>query len=163
MKKTVLAIFLFLFSLVPAQAADSTRQFQSSGEVVTVDPVYSQITIRHGAIKNFAGDGETEFYTTGPGLLKDIVKRDLVDFEFTDTKGDVKITKIAKTGVAPPPVEPHLGQAIQETLEGAGSMVKGVTEPVAPVHHVAGGVADATTGATGTVLNEVSPEQKSQF
>ncbi len=164
MKKTVFFIFTFLFSALTLQAADSNlRHFKSNGQVVTVDPVYSQITIFHGAIKDFAGDGATEFYASDPELLKNIQKNDLVDFEFTDTKGDVKIDKITKTGVASPEKETPFGTAVQETLEGAGNIVKGVTEPIAPVHEVTSGVADATTNATGSVLRDVPSEQKSKF
>ncbi len=156
-----------LFSMFMTQiifAADTApKKFSASGQVITVDPVYSQVTIRHGAIKDFAGDTDTEFYAASGDLLKNIQKDDLVDFEFTDTKGDVKIDKITKTGVALPEVEKPLGTAVQEVLEGAGDVVKGVTSPITPAHEVAGGVMDATTGATSNVLTDASPEQKTKF
>ncbi len=145
-------------------AADaSPKKYSASGQVITVDPVYSQVTIRHGAIKEFAHDADTEFYVASADLLKNIQKDDLVDFEFTDTKGDVKIDKITKTGVALPEVEKSLGTGVQEVLEGAGDVVKGVTSPLPPAHDVAGGVMDATTGATSNVLTDASPEQKTKF
>ncbi len=155
-------ISMFMTQILFA-AGTTPKKFSASGQVITVDPVYSQVTIRHGAIKDFAGDADTEFYTASGDLLKNIQKDDLVDFEFTDTKGDVKIDKLTKTGVALPVAEKTLGAGVQEVLEGAGDVVKGVTSPIAPAHEVAGGVMDATTGATSNVLTDASPEQKTKF
>ncbi len=145
-------------------ATDSQpKKFIASGHVITVDPVYLQLTIRHGAIKGFSGGADTEFYAASGDLIKNIQKDDLVDFEFTDSKGDVKIDKITKTGVALPEVEKSLGSGVQEVLEGAGDVVKGVTSPIRPAQDVAGGVMDATTGATSNVLKDASPEHKTKF
>ncbi len=160
-------IFTGLISMLMTQtlfAADSSpKKYVASGQVVTVDPVYSQLTIRHSAIKGFSGDADTEFYAASGDLIKNIQKDDLVDFEFTDNKGDVKIDKITKTGVALPETEKSLGSGVQEILEGAGDVVKGVTSPIRPAQEVAGGVMDATTGATSNVLTDASPEHKTKF
>lgn len=167
MKKLSLALlsFIFLFSSSTLHAEDSSiRKFHSTGQVITVDPVYSQITIEHGAIKDFAGPGQTEFYVASAELLNGLSRNDLVTFDLVDTKGDVKIEKISKTGVAPEKTEGMpLGQAVQETLEGAGELAKGLTEPIKPAHQVVEGAVDTTTGATDTVLKDAKPEQKTTF
>ena len=78
-------------------------------------------------------------------------------------KGDVKIEKIEKTGVAPPKDEgTPLGQAVHDVLRGTGNVVKGVTEPIAPVHEVAKGAA-RVTDATGDALREDGTEVKNKF
>ena len=165
MKKVLLFSFISLLSIVlPATAAESkTRQFHGSGEVLTVDPVYSQITIQHKAIKDLSGDRDSEFFVESQDMLKGIEKGDLVEFDLTDTKGDVKINKIEKTGVAPPKSDGvPLGQAVHDVLEGTGNVVKGVTEPLPPAHEVAKG-ATSFTDATGDALKEGDPELKNKF
>ena len=155
--------FVFLFSLILppfSYAADraETRHFQASGEVISVDPLYSRITISHSPIKGFSGDGETEFTVKTADLLKKISKSDLVDFEIEETKSEANIIKITKTGQAPPKEEGvPVGRAAQEVLEGAGTIVKTVASPIAPVGEVANATADATTNATGSVLTEAKP------
>ena len=166
MKKFIFyLVFSFLFISVPSFAADAkARQFHGSGEVLTVDPMYSQVTIQHTTIKDFSGGGDGDFYVSDAAMLKGIQKGDLVEFEITDNKGDMKINKITKVGTAPPKRDSTpVGQALQEMLQGTGEVVKGVTSPIAPAHDVAGGVMDATTDATGNVLNEQSPEAKTKF
>ena len=157
-------LFLSFFISLPSHAAESqARQFHGSGEVITVDPVYSQVTIQHQAIKGFSGDRESEFFVQSPDMLKNIQKGDLVEFDLTDNKGDVKIEKIQKTGVAQPKNEgTPLGQAVQGVLEGTGNVVKTVTEPIAPVHEVAKG-ATSVTDAAGEALKDDAPEVKNKF
>ena len=165
MKKILLFSFISFLSIVlPVSAAESKiRQFHGSGEVLTVDPVYSRITIQHKAIKDFSGDRDSEFFVQPAGLLKGIEKGDLVEFDLTDTKGDVKIDKIQKTGVALPHSDTvPLGQAVHDVLEGTGNVVKGVTEPLAPAHEVAKG-ATSITDATGDALREGDSQLKSKF
>ena len=165
MKKTSLVLAFFsLFLAVQTFAAESkVRRFEAKGEVVTVDPIYSKITIKHAAIKDFAGDETTEFFVASPDLVKDLTKRDLVDFEIVDTKGDAKIEKIRKTGVAPAEEDLKLGQAVQDTLEGAGEVVKGVTEPIPPVNQLTSATVDATTNVTGAVLKDADADVKKSF
>ena len=165
MKKVLIfSILSFLSVPWPALAsAPQLRQFHGSGEVLTVDPVYSQITIQHKAIKDFSGDRDSEFFVSSPELLKGIEKGDLVDFDITDNKGDVKIDKIQKTGVAARRSDNlPLGQAVHDVLQGTGNVVKGVTEPLPPAHEVAKG-ATSLTDATGDALKESAPEVKSKF
>ena len=146
------------------QAATSVaRLFHGSGEVVSVDAVYSQVTIDHKAIKDFSGDRSSEFYVASADMLKNIQKGDLVEFDLTDDKGDVKIEKIEKTGVAPPKDEgTPLGGAVHDVLEGTGNVVKGVTEPIPPVHEVAKG-ATSVTDAAGDALKEKGSEVNNKF
>ena len=166
MKKTFFLLTLFSFLIAPAlfAAEPQVRQFSGSGEVTSVDPLYSRITIQHHAIKDFAGDTETEFVVASADLLKKISKGDLVDFEFTDSKGDVKIDKITRTGQAAPKQEGiPVGKAVQDVLVGTGDVVKGVTQPITPVHEAANSTMDATTNATGSVLNDANPDVKRKF
>ena len=165
MKKVLLFSFVSFFSIVLSVSAAEPKahQFHGEGEVLTVDPMYSQITLQHKPIKDLSGDSQNEFFVSSPDLLKGIEKGDLVEFDLTDTKGDVKIDKIRKTGVAAPKSETvPLGQAVHDVLEGTGNVVKGVTEPLPPVHEVAKG-ATSITDATGDALQEGDPELKSKF
>ena len=155
--------FTFFISTIGHAAESASRQFHGSGEVISVDAVYSQVTIHHKAIKDFSGDRDSEFYVSSPDILKNIQKGDLVVFDLTDKKGDVKIEKIEKTGVAPPKDEgTPLGQAVHDVLKGTGNVVKGVTEPIPPVHEVAKGAA-SVTDATGDALKEDGTEVKNKF
>ena len=165
MKKALFYSFLSIFILVtPGLASNkSVRQFHGEGQVLTVDPVYSQITIQHKAIKDFSGDRASEFYVSSPDLLKKIQKNDLVAFDLTDNKGDVKINKIAKTGVAIPKDDGlPLGQVVNDVLQGTGDVVKGVTEPIPPVHEAAKS-ATAVSDATGEAVEQTTPQVKNNF
>jgi Cu/Ag efflux protein CusF len=162
MKKTAFFAFLALF-LTPAlcNAADAVREFRSSGEVSTVDPVYSQVTIMHDTIKGLAGSGTTEFYVTDAGILKDIAKGDLVDFDITDNKGDVRISKIVKTGTAPLREEGiPVGQALSDTMAGVGQVAQAVTAPIAPVSEAIGGASESAASSTDMRLKDGEVKQK---
>lgn len=165
MKKVLIfALILFFSFCQPSFAADpKARQFHGNGEVLTVDPMYSQVTIQHDPIKDFPADGETEFFVSSPELLKAIKTGDLVEFWITDHHGEVKIDKIQKTGIAPIKNDgTPLGQVVHDVLQGTGDVVKGVTEPIPPVHEVAKG-ATSITDATGDALKEASPAVKNKF
>ena len=165
MKKVLIFSFISFFCLCqPSFAADAQlRQFHGDGEVLTVDPVYSQVTIEHAPIKDFPSGNGFEFFVTSPELLKGIQRGDLVEFDVTDTKGDVKITKIEKTGVAAPKEDgTPLGQAVSDVLHGTGDVVKGVTAPIPPVYEVAKS-ATTVTDAGGDAVSDASPEVKSKF
>ena len=86
MKKSflILSFLLLIPSILPAASKETL--YQGSGEVTSVDPLYSRVTIRHSAIKNFTGDAETEFFVQSAGLLKGIAKRDLVNFTLINEK-----------------------------------------------------------------------------
>ena len=163
--KKALMFFLFLIS-IPALllAASKETLYQGSGEVTSVDPLYSRVTIQHGAIKNFEGDTETEFFVQSPDLLKGFAKRDLVDFTLVNEKGDVRIEKITKTGQAPLKDDSvPLGRAVQGALVSTGEAVKTVSSPIEPAHEVVSGAVGATTGATDTVLHDANPDVKKKF
>lgn len=165
MKKVLIFSFisLFLISSHVFAAPSAAREFTASGMIITVDPVYSQVTIRHSAIKDFSGPDDTVFSVADKALLKDLTRYDLVEFHITDNKGDVQIDRLAKTGVASPEDNYPLGRAVQDVLEGTGEVVKGVTTPIAPVHEAASGVVDATTGTTGEALNDADTEHTTKF
>lgn len=166
MKKFSVLFLFFYFVGLPVSFADSAsvKRFQGNGEVVSVDPVYSRITINHSLIKDFAHDGETEFVVSSPALLKKISKSDLVSFDIEETRGDAQIVKIERTGQAPPKEEGiGLGRAAQDVLEGAGAVVKTVASPIAPIGQVANATADATTNTTGSVLSNTDGDMKKKF
>ncbi len=160
--KSIFWLSLFLVFLASNGYAEPKR-FEGRGEVTSVDPAYSRVTIKHGAIKGFSGDAQTEFTVSSPELLKRIEKRDLVDFTVVDDKGDVKVEKIEKTGQAPPPAKMKMGQVVQNVLIGTGEIAKGVTTPIEPAHEVMSGAVGATTSATGSVLDNVDTEVKKEF
>ena len=161
--------FFLLFSLIfmpLSYAADKagTQIFHGTGEVTSVDPVYSRITINHAPIKGFPGDAETEFVVKSASLLKKISKSDLVSFDLEEKNGDAQIVNIEKTGEAPPKEDGiPLGRAAQGVLEGAGQVVKTVASPIAPLGEVANATADATTNTTGTVLKDADTKVKTKF
>lgn len=161
MRKTVVFAFLAFFITSSCLAFENSRQFKASGEVRTVDPVYSQVTIEHGVIKGLAHDGVTEFYVTDAALLKGIETRDQVDFEITDNKGDVRITKITKTGVAPPREEGlPVGEALQQTFEGVGQAAATLTSPIPPVSEAIGGATESAVGSTDPKIQDGELKQK---
>ena len=164
MRKAIVFSVISLLSLVlPAYAASKSGDFHGNGEVITVDPVYSQVTIRHGAIKDLSGDATTDFYVASPDMLKNIQKGDLVDFDLKDDKGDVRIMKLTKTGVAEAESEGSpLGQTVQGVLQGTGDMVRGVTHPLPLASEVGNAVGD-TTEATGDALKDTPTEAKTKF
>ena len=164
MKKILFILALFSLSFSPLYAASKPSTFDSSGEVTSVDPLYSRITIKHPAIKGFSGDEETEFFVNSADILKGITKKDLVNFTITDTKGDVKIEKITRTGQGPEKDESTpLGRVVQEAFVTTGEAVKTVSSPIAPAHEVVSGTIGATTGATDSVLHDANPDVKKKF
>ncbi len=166
MKKNVLiSLFsLLLFMLLPLAVQAKTNTFDGKGEVVSADPLYGRITIKHDAIKGFAGDEETEFVVSSNDLLKGLGRRDLVDFTIEDKNGDVQIIKIMKTGQAPP-VDDRLpvGKVVQDALVATGEAAKTVTTPIEPAHELVSGTMGATTDVTGSVLKDAKPEIKQKF
>lgn len=164
MKKILFVFVLFLSMTGVLYAALKPTHFESSGEVTSVDPLYSRITIKHEAIKGFSGDGEAEFFVNSPDLLKGISKGDLVTFSIADVKGETQIEKILKTGVAPIKDESTpLGRVVQDVLVTTGEVAKTVSSPVAPAHEIVSGTVGATTGATDNVLHDATPEVKKKF
>ena len=140
-----------------------SKHFEGKGEVTSVDPLYSRVTIKHDAIKGFAGDTETEFFVSSATLLNNLGNRDLVEFSITDNNGDVQINKISKVGVAVKEEESTLGKVAQDVLMGTGEVAKGVTQPLQPVHDVVSGAVGATTDATGSVLEGADGQGKTKF
>lgn len=171
MKKLLTLLLLFSLICIPAShASDSAevKRFHGDGEVTSIDPVYSRITIHHTAIKGFGADSDTEFFAKSPDLLKKISKSDLVSFDIEESKGDAQIVKIEKTGQAPPKEEGvPLGQAAQGMLEGAGKVVTTVTSPIAPVSDAAGGAINsagtAVSGGAQPRVDDGSVESKTKF
>ncbi len=168
---TRLLALLILISAVtlhdsPFFAAEDIKRYQGTGEVLSVDPLYGQITIKHGEIKGFvAGGDETVFFVSSKDLLKMIHKQDFVDFSIVEVKGDARIDRITKTGVAPDRKEGiPMGEAVQGVLTATGEMAKAITAPIEPAHEVVSGTTDATTNTTGAVLDEATfPKTKKKF
>lgn len=166
MKRAFFSFLSFLMILsAPCLAEDgAVKNFPGSGEVLSVDPLYSRVTIAHTPIKDFSGGPETEFFVRSSSLLKGISPRDLVEFQIEEIKGDAQIIEIKKTGEAPPREEGvPVGRVVQDALMGTGELVKGVTQPLAPVGEVTSSVVGATTDATGSVLNDANPDVKQKF
>ena len=168
MRKLLTIAFIFIFLLgsqVFLSAGEAHKHYEGSGEVLSVDPLYSRVTIKHGPIHGLAGDGDTEFFVTSVALLKNISKRDLVDFSVLEDRGNTLVDKITKTGVAPIKDDSlRVGQAVQDVLVATGEVAKVVTSPIAPAHEVVSGAVGATTGVTGVVLEDATlPSTKKEF
>ena len=149
--------------LIQSASFAAPKRTESEGEVLSVDPMYSRVTIKHGTIKGFAGDSETDFVVTSSDLLKPINKGDLVAFTLVDNKGDVRIEKITRTGQAVHEKEPGMGKVVQDVLVGTGEVAKGITTPIEPAHQLVSGTVDAATGATGSLLSEADNKVKTKF
>ena len=169
MKKSFAFFFLFLLIQTPIIYADNAqvKTFHSEGEVTSVDPVYSRVTIQHAPIKGLTGDMETEFVVKSSDLLKKISRSDLVSFDIENNQGNYEIVKIEKTGVAPPKEEGvPLGQAAKDVFDGAGKVVQTVAAPIAPVSEAAGGaINSAGEAVSGTQprVNDGNVESKAKF
>ena len=160
-KTTALVLFLLLLNLSNSYAADSTRHFEGYGEVLSVDPISSQITIQHRAIKGLEGSGDTQFYVSDAAMLKGIEKHDLVEFDLVEIKGDLKIEKLEKTGVALPREEGiPLGQAVHDTIQGTGQVLKTVTSPLPAVSDAVGGASDSAASAADPRIQDGEVKQK---
>lgn len=163
MLKKLVLIYLFLgFASAVWAAPVQNRSFEATGEVLNVSPVDSRITIKHTAIPDFSGSGDTEFPVSDKQLLDKISGGDLVRFTITETRGDVRVTQIERIGVAVKK-DMHMGQAIQETLEGAGEAARAIVSPIAPAGEIVGAATGTATDATGAVLNNVSPQVQKDF
>lgn len=167
--KKILALSLPVFFVWNAlyalpSSADASKRYETKGEVTSVDPLYSRVTLQHDAIKGFAGAGETEFTVESADLLKKIARGDLVNFTLVDKKGDVRVSQLTKTGVAPPKDDRlKVGQAVQDVLVATGEVAKTVTTPIPPAHGVVSGTVDAATDTTGAVLKDATTEVKKKF
>lgn len=159
MKKIFLAVFaVFCFGLSFLSLAQAEPKiYKGEGEVLSVDPLYSRITIQHGAITNFAGDGETEFVVLDTKILKEVSRRDLVEFTITEEKGEAFIDKITVVGVAEKKVEGlEVGKAVQDVLMGTGEVAKAVTSPIPAANEAVSGAVTSTTDAAGSVLEDAT-------
>jgi len=168
MKKLFSFFALLSFVFIPvAYANDAVHHFHGEGEVTSVDPAYSRVTIEHAPIKGFPSEAQTDFSVQSASLLKNVSVRDLVSFDVEETKGDAQIVKIERTGQAPPKEEGvPLGQAAQGVLDGAGAVVKTVTSPIAPVSEAAGNATSATSAAVGSAqprVDDGAVESKTKF
>ena len=161
MKKTAISVlFLLIFSASQCHAAERVRHFEGYGEVLSVDPISSQITIRHRAIKGLAGSGDTQFFVTDAAMLEGIEKHNLVELDLVETKGDLKVEKITKTGQALPQEDGiPLGQAVQDTLQGTGQVLKAVTSPLPAVSDAVSGAADSTADAADPKIKDGEVKQ----
>ncbi len=166
MKKIALFVLFSAFLAASAvHAADplKSKTLEASGEITSVDALYSRVTIHHGAIKGFSGDTETEFVASSADLLKGLSKRDLIDFTIEEKKGEALITKITKTGQAPPKEDKvELGKAVQGALVSTGEAMKTVASPIPPAHAVVSGAVGATTAATGAVVEPIDETKITQ-
>lgn len=165
MKKIAYFVFSFLaLSTMPVFAA--SKEISASGEVISADPLYKRVTIKHEAIKDFSEAGENEYTVASASLLDGLSRYDLVDFKLkTEGMGDAEITSITKTGQAEHEEEGlPIGPAVQGALESTAGAAKSLTEPIAPAHEIVSAATDATTNTTGTVLDDSrNLESKKKF
>lgn len=165
-KAKVFFLLFFLTVCMQAWALDAQQKnYEGSGEVTSVDPLYSRVSIKHSPIKGFRGGPETEFFVSSSDILKTIHPRDLVDFTITEAKGEAMISKMTITGQAPIKDDRlQVGKAVQEVLVATGEVAKTVTGPLPPANQVVSGAVGATTDTTGSVLEEADgAELKTKF
>ena len=154
-------LFSLLFAAVNSFAAE---EISGKGQVRSVDPLYGRLTIKHDAIRGLAESGEHEYTVASPDLLKDLARRDLVDFKVKVDKSNQEITAIEKTGVAPPENDGlPVGQAVQGALESTAGAAQSLTSPIPPAHGFVAATTNATTEVTGSVLDDATTEVKKKF
>lgn len=165
MKKSffVACFFIFFLQTFGFSAESQPKTFHGRGEVTSVSPLFSRITIDHETIKDFAGTGNTEFSVNSKNLITNINTGDLVEFDIADSRGDVQIIKITKTGVAVPKEGVPVGSAVQGAIESTGQAVNTITKPIQPVNEVANSAMGATTQTTGSVLDGADTQTKNKF
>ena len=167
MKKnyTLFLLILLLFSACAFAQSQKIKHFDAKGEIMSVDPLYGRITIKHGPIKDFAGDAVTEFTVSAADILKGLATKDLVDFSVNDEKGDAQIEKITKTGVAAPaPGGIPIGAAARDVLLATGKTAEFVTSPIPPAQGLVQNTVGTITEGTGNAVEDVNvPEVKSKF
>ena len=160
----LLVLALLCLPVIAVAMESKEKRFTGSGEVVTVDPLYSRITIETGAIKGYSGGGKNEFVVSSQSLLKDLSAHDLVTFEIAEVKGEATIDKITKTGVAPEKDQSTpIGKVAQDVLTGTGQVVKAVTSPIPPVHDTLGEAVGATTEGVGNAVSDVKSDVKKDY
>ena len=173
MKKNIFSVVLFsIFFLVgaihelPLHAADTKiKNYDGEGEIVNVDPALRQVTIKHGVIKGYSEEAESEFMANDGEMLRGLSRHDFVHFTLREDKGHTELDQIAKIGEVEPEKEGiQIGQAVQDVVVATGEVAKAVTSPIEPVH---GAVSDAMSGTqevTGAVLEDATfPESKKKF
>src|SRR3990167_3743664 len=159
-----ISLFLLLSALLVSPVHAKTRTFQGSGEVLSADPAFQRVIIKHGPIKDFSPAGETEFRVEDPDLLKEVSAGSLADFTIVEQDGGARIEKIVKTGTAPPKDKClKVGQAIQDVLVATGKTAEFVTSPIPPAQETVGGAFDATTGVTGELLTDKEVPARQEF
>lgn len=157
MKKAIGLTVPFLLLLAAAAiSAERPTRFEGEGEIVTVDPAYGRVTIEHKAIKGFAGDDTSEFFVADASMLKGLGRRDTVKFTLIDQKGDVRVEKIEKTGVAPEKKGEYLtmNDAVKGALHATGDVAGEITRPIEPIHEGTRAVTGATTDTADELLTE---------
>ena len=167
MKKPVgLLVVFILMACVSVFASESHKAYQGSGEVLSVEPLYSRITIRHGKIKGLSGGPESDFLSVSALLLKDVEKRDLVEFTLEEDRGDLRLVKITKIGQAQPKEESsEVDDALHGVLDATNRVAQGVTAPLPPAQRLVkgtlGAASDTTEGAVD--VSEGNPQVKRKF
>lgn len=159
-----ISLFLLLLALLVSPAHAKTRTFEGSGEVLSADPAFQRVIIKHGPIKGFSPADVTEFRVEDPALLKEVGTGSLADFTIVEESGGTRISKIVKTGQAPPKETGlKVGQAVQDVLVATGKTAEFVTSPIPPAQEAVGGAFDAATGATGELLNDKEIPARREF
>jgi len=164
MKKILIVLVAgFFIGTASAGAVLKGKEYKSTGEVISVDPVYSSLSIKHEAIQGFAGDETTVFIVENASNLKGIERGDLVDFDFVDYPGQASITRIERVGRANHETQLPLGRAVQGMLNETGRVVGEVTRPIPAAGEIVGGAVSATTDATGEVVKDANSDVKTKF
>ncbi len=99
MKTKHLTATIFALSLSLSSPAAIAQAAMVSGEVRKVDEPVGKITLKHGPIKNLDMTDESMtmvFRVKDPGMLKQVVVGDKVQFEAERAPDGITITKLQK-------------------------------------------------------------------
>lgn len=150
-----------IFSLLPvitlslSLAAYAAQPKMFSDEVTDVDPIGGRITFKtHG-----------EYFVDKSDLLRGVGRRDLVDVELAEAKGDAPIVKLIKTGVAPEEQKGlAVGAAVRDVLKATNATAQFVTSPVPAAQDATSATVGSVTDATGAAVEDArGPQTSHQF
>ncbi len=164
MKKSVLTASLFsLFISFLCYAA--VKNYDGEGEVLSVDPALRRVTLKHGVIQGYSGEGETEFTANDDKMLQGVSKRDFVHFTLRDENGNLELDQIVTLGeVEPESSGIQVGRAVRDVVTATGEAAKFVTSPIEPVHGAVESAMGATQEVTAATIDDATlPDTTRKF
>ena len=106
-------------ALLGAPACSRAREYELRGQILAIDPVRQELTIKHGDIKGFMPGMTMPFKVGNPGLLEGRVPGDLVTATLVVKDSEGVLSKVERTGHAPLTGPPPSTKVMDLVPEGA--------------------------------------------